>query len=181
MMIILDKPYRIGERVSTKNYDGIVEEIGLRSTKIRLLNGHLASIPNEEMARSDIENIGRRPFIRRLINLRIPINTPVDKSKRAVEIVREILKDHEGMEPDFPPRVYLHEFDSDALLLRVCYWYHPPEYWEYMAFSERVNLEIKERFGAEEIEFALPTTVTELRGDSAADLASAGGGGKLAT
>ena len=48
MMIILDKPYRLDERIVIKGYDGFVEEIGLRSTKLRLLNGHQATIPNED-------------------------------------------------------------------------------------------------------------------------------------
>ncbi|GAG86301.1 unnamed protein product, partial [marine sediment metagenome] len=60
IIILLDKPYKIGQRIVVKGHDGIVEEIGLRSTRLRLLNGNQTTIPNEEMARLDIENIGRR-------------------------------------------------------------------------------------------------------------------------
>jgi MscS family membrane protein len=66
-------PYRIGERIVVKGYDGVVEEVGLRSTKIRMLTGHLTTIPNEEMARCDIENIGRRPSIRRVSDIPVPL------------------------------------------------------------------------------------------------------------
>ena len=59
IMILLDKPYKVGQRIVAKGHDGIVEEIGLRSTRIRLLTGHQTAIPNDEMAKIDIENIGR--------------------------------------------------------------------------------------------------------------------------
>ena len=160
MMIILDKPYRVGERIITKGYDGVVEEIGLRSTKIRLLNGHLASIPNEEMARSDIENVGRRRHIRRTADIPLPLDLSGEKARRAVDIVREILDHHEGSEPDFPPRVYMSEWKRDCLQLRLIYWYHPPDYWEFQAFSQRVNMQILESFESEGIKLALPSSTT---------------------
>ena len=49
MMIMLDKPFKVGERIIAKGYEGIVEDIGLRSTKLRSLTGHQVSIPNEEL------------------------------------------------------------------------------------------------------------------------------------
>ncbi len=160
MMIMLDKPYRVGERIRAKGYDGIVEEIGLRSTKIRLLTGHMATIPNEEMARSDIENIARRPHIRRIADLRIPLDTPPEKVQRALDIVRTILADHAGMPADFPPRVYLNDFNRDSLNLRMIYWYQPPDYWDFLALSERINLRIMHEFAAAGLKFAPPTTTT---------------------
>jgi MscS family membrane protein len=90
-MIFLDKPYRVGQRVNVMGQDGTVESIGLRSTKIRLLTGHLTAIPNEKMATVEVENIGRRPHIRRLFNITVTYDTPPEKIKRAVEILREIL------------------------------------------------------------------------------------------
>ncbi|TWU14581.1 Low conductance mechanosensitive channel YnaI [Symmachiella macrocystis] len=162
VMITLDKPYRVGERIVTKGYDGLVEEIGLRSTKIRLLNGHQASIPNEEMARSDIENIGRRPYIRRAATIEMPSFTPVAKINRALEIVRDALQDHEGMKEDFPPRVYLRDINPASIGILVIYWYHPPDYWEYLAFSEKLNLQLMQQFEAEHIPFAKRTLTVEM-------------------
>ncbi len=96
LMLLLDKPFRVGQRIKAHGHDGIVEEIGLRSTKIRLLNGHVTSIPNEHMADADIENVGMRPYIRRLFNVTITYGTPLPKVRRAVEIIREILAVPEG-------------------------------------------------------------------------------------
>jgi MscS family membrane protein len=121
-MILLDKPYQVGQRIVVKGHDGVVEEIGLRSTKMRLLTGHLTTIPNDQMAGTDVENIGRRPHIRRLTNIKITYDTPPEKVEKAVSIVLEILDDHEGMDPEFPPRAYFNEFNPTSLNLIVMYF-----------------------------------------------------------
>jgi len=165
IIILLDKPYLVGQRIAVKGHDGVVEEIGLRSTKMRLLNGHQATIPNGEMAGGDIENIGRRPHIRRLTSIPITYNTPLEKIEKAVVIIQQILDNHEGMHPEFPPRVYFNEFNPASLnILFVC-WYHPPDYWRFLEFSQRVNMQIMREFRKEGIKFALPTTTTYLAQD----------------
>lgn len=162
IMITLDKPYQVGERIVTKGYDGFVEEIGLRSTKIRLLSGHQASIPNEEMARSDIENIGRRPHIRHSATLQMPSCTSFAKVNHALAIVRGALKNHEGMKAEFPPRVFLRDVNDASIGIVLIFWYHPPDYWEYLAFSERVYLQIMKQFEAAAIPFARPARLVHV-------------------
>jgi len=132
---------------------------------VRTLTGHLVTVPNEKMATSKIENIGKRPSIRRLSNITITYDTPPDKVERALEIIRSILENHEGMHPDFPPRAYFNEFNDASLNILMIYWYHPPNYWDFAAFSERINLQIMRAFEAEGIEFAFPTTTTYLAHD----------------
>jgi len=165
IIVLLDKPYQVGQRIVIKGHDGVVEEIGLRSTKIRLLTGHQTTVPNEQMAGSDIENIGRRPHIRRLTNIALPYNTPLDKVQKAVDIIRTTLDNHEGMDPDFPPRVYFNEFNPASLNIIVLYWYHPPNYWDFLDFNQRVNMQIMQEFEKEGIKFAFPTTTTHLAPD----------------
>jgi MscS family membrane protein len=165
VMILLDKPYRVGQRVTVKGHDGVVEEIGLRSTKIRLLTGHQTTVPNEQMASVDVENIGRRPYIRRRTDITITYDTPPEKVEKAVNIIETILDNHEGMEPDFPPRVYFNEFNPYSLNLLVLYWYHPPDFWSFLEFSQGVNLQIMREFKKEGIRFAFPTSTTYLTQD----------------
>jgi len=165
IMIMLDKPFVVGDRVVVEGADGPVEDIGFRCTRIRTLTGHLVAVPNEKMARVNIENIGRRPSIRRLTNITITYDTPPEKVKRALTIIREILDNHEGMDPDFPPRVYFNEFNDASLNILMIYWFFPPNYWDFQAFNERVNLQIMRAFEMEGIEFAFPTTTTYLAQD----------------
>ncbi|MBN1557065.1 MAG: mechanosensitive ion channel family protein, partial [Lentisphaerae bacterium] len=165
LVILGDKPFEIGDRVVVDGHDGPVEQVGFRSTKIRTLEGHLVTVPNAEIVNRTIQNIGKRPHIRRLANITITYDTPPDKVERALAIVREILKDHEGMDAEFPPRVFFSDFNDCSLNIMMLYWYHPPDYWAYMAFTERVNMEILRRFNAEGIEFAFPTQTLYLAGD----------------
>jgi len=164
VMILADRPYNVGERIVVNGYDGEVEEIGLRSTKLRLLTGHQTSIPNAVIERAEIENIGRRPHIRRKQDIRLAIDTPPDKVERAVEIIRDILDNHEGMRKEYPPRIYFDRFRSDGLNIVMFYWYHPADYWAYLDFSQRTNSAILKAFEAEGISLALPASKSVIAG-----------------
>jgi len=102
-MLFVDKPFEMGDRIVVNGYDGPVEEVGLRSTRIRTLDGHLVTIPNGELAHEKIQNISKRPFLKRVANITVTYDTPPEKVERAVEILQDILDDHEGMSSDWPP------------------------------------------------------------------------------
>lgn len=156
LCLLADKPFRVGERIIFKTYDGVVEDIGLRSTTIRLLTGHQVTLPNDQLAGNDVENVGRRPYIRRVGAIQIPLDSRCEKVEQAVAIIREELDDHEGMDPNHPPRVYLDEFTSDAFSIQFYYWYSPPDFWKFKAFSEKLNFSIFRKFEAQGIQFSLP-------------------------
>lgn len=157
VMIFADRPFELGDRIVVDGHDGPVESVGFRSTRIRTLDGHLVTVPNGEVAHKTIHNIGKRPYIRRVMNVRIAYDTPPEKLQRSLEIIEAALQDHEGMKPDLPPRVFLEDFHESALNVRAIYWYHPPNYWDYCAFGERLNLELIRQFDAEGIRFGLPS------------------------
>ncbi len=127
-----------------------------------MLSGHQATISNEQMANTDIENISRRPHIRQLFNIAIRYDTPLEKVERAVNIIKGILENHEGMDPEFTPRVYFNKFNRDSLNIIIVFWYHPPDYWAFMAESQRINKQIMREFEKEGIKFALPSTSVSL-------------------
>jgi MscS family membrane protein len=154
--LLSDKPFRVGERILFKGYDGVVEDIGLRSTRLRLLSGPQVTVPNDQLAGNDVENVGRRQYIRRVGEIYIPLDTPHERVLQAVGIVRGELDDHEGMDRDRPPRVHFDEFTPDGFRIRFIYWYSPPDHWRFKAFSERLNLEIFRRFEEQGIQFSLP-------------------------
>ena len=174
MMLLLDKPFQVGQRIKVRGHEGTVEEIGLRSTKIRLLNGHVTSIPNDDVAKADIENVGQRPFIKRVMDITITYDTPPEKIDEAIDIVKDILsvKMHDGEEinrrvntADYEPRIAFNELNSDSLNIRVMYWYFPPDYWEYMAHAHYVNRALIKRFNEAGIDFAFPTQTLYLASD----------------
>jgi MscS family membrane protein len=165
LMIFADKPFNVGELIDLNGQIGSVEEVGVRTTKVKTLDGHMLSIPNGSLANMTIHNIGKRTFIRRVFDVTITYDTPPEKVDRAIELLKEILDNHEGMDPNLPPKVYFDNLNADSLNLKCYYWYHPPLFWDYMDFNERINLEIFKRFNEEGIDFAFPTQTIYLAGD----------------
>jgi len=157
--IFTDRPFQMGEMVKIGDHSGPVEEVGFRSTRVRTLQGHLVTIPNSKIVDTAVENIGRRPFIRRTSNLTITYDSGHDKTTRAVEIVKKVLAEtpEVNTDPDRPPRVYFSDFNDWSLNIYMSYWVKPPDYWLYQEVNERVNFEIMKRFEAEKIEFAFPS------------------------
>jgi MscS family membrane protein len=170
--VIFDKPFVIGERIVVNDIDGTIEEMGFLSTRIRTLIGHLVTIPNSTMANSIINNISRRPYIRRLVNITITYDTPIKKIEKAVEIIKNILEKYKDkMHPDFPSRVFFNEFNDYSLNILVLYWYYPPSYWDYLELNQKINLQIMREFEKEGIEFAFPTQTVYLANDDRRQLA----------
>ncbi len=154
--VLLDKPYRVGERIVVKEHDGFVEDIGLRSTKIRTLDNRMISIPNDMMAEAEIQNIGNHKFIRRISDLRIPLDTPRQHVEQAVMCIRQVLENQDSLSPEIPPRVHFTEFNPDSFNIRVTYWFGPPNLPAFQNFSEKINLEIMRAFEKNGIQFSLP-------------------------
>ena len=165
--IFMDRPFQMGELVKIGEHLGPVEEVGFRSTRIRTLEGHLVTIPNNVIASSSVENIGRRPYIRRISNITITYDCGYTKAKRAVEIIKDVLAGVPQLntDPEKPPRVYFSDFNDWSLNIYMSYWVRPPDYWLYHQVNEQVNLEIMKRFEAEQIEFAFPTQTLYVKKD----------------
>ncbi len=166
LVVLADKPFELDERVKVGGYDGVVEEVGFRSTRIRTLKGHLVTLPNGELANQMIENVGRRPFIKRVMTVGITYGTPPEKVQKALDILGEVLDGHEGMQPAFPPKIFFKDFSDSSLDLTAFYWYHPPDYWAYMRHAGQVNMEVLKRFNEEGIEFAFPSRTLYFAGEA---------------
>ncbi len=166
--IFADRPFQLGERVVIAGYDGMIEEVGFRSTRLRLLNGHLVTIPNGVVANSAVENIDRRPSIKRVMEVTCTYDTPPEKIQRGVDIIRELLDARkENFPAENPPRVYFNDFGSHSLDIIVYYWFTPADWWAYLEFNHDFNSELLKRFNEEGIEFAFPTqTLYMKKGDS---------------
>ncbi|MBK5938004.1 mechanosensitive ion channel family protein [Halochromatium roseum] len=181
VILFADKPFRVGDRVVIGDHQGMIEEIGLRSTRLRTLDGHLVSLPNDEVCISSIENVAARPNIKRLLNVTLTYDTPPEKIERAIEIIQQLLsleedgdrsedalgrpsnqRIHEDDE-NLPPRVYFSDLNADSLNILVLYWFSPPDYWAYLEHATWFNLQLIERFNAAGIEFAFPTQTIDLK------------------
>lgn len=156
LVIFGDHPFQLGDQISVDETSGAVEEVGMRSTRIRTFDGHLVTFPNGELANKTIRNISRRPYIKRVANIALTYDTPAEKVQRAIEIIKEeLIRQNEKLHPDMPPRVYFNDFNADSLNIQMTYWFVPAsDYWAFMDFDQALNLTVLRRFKAEGIEFA---------------------------
>lgn len=160
--VFVDKPFKIGDRIQLDNVDGTVESIGLRSTRVRNLDGHLITVPNKAMGNAIITNITRRPNIKTVMNIGITYDTPVEKVKRALEILHEIYRGHPKTHDVI---ISFNKFESSSLNLLVVHWWNSTDYREYLGGMQELNLAVKARFDAEGIEFAFPTQTVYVKQD----------------
>ena len=156
----------MGDRIKIAGHDGAVEEVGFRSTRIRTLMGHQVTIPNSMVANEPVENIGRRPYLKRVLNVTVTYDTPPEKLQRGMDIIREMLDARmEHFAEESPPRVYFSDFNDSSLNIVVYYWFTPPDWWEYLEFNHDFNMELLRRFYEEGIEFAFPTQTLYVKKD----------------
>ena len=163
IVVFVDKPFRIGDRIRLDAVDGTVETIGLRSTRVRNLDGHLVTIPNKTMGNATITNISRRPNIKTEMNIGITYDTPVEKVKLAVMILEEVYRSH-AMTEDLI--VSFNVFASSSLNILVVHWWKSLDMKAYLAGMQELNLKIKTRFDAEGIAFAFPSRTVYHKLDS---------------
>ncbi len=161
--IFLDKPFHIGDRIKVENVDGMVETIGLRSTRVRNLDGHHVTIPNKLMGNAVITNITRRPTIKTEMNLGLTYDTPVEKVKRATMLLEEIFRANPKTTDLI---ISFNKFADSALNIFVVHVWNGTDVRQHFVEMQELNLNIKERFDAEKIEFAFPTQTVHLKTDA---------------
>ena len=159
--IFLDKPFHIGDCIKVESVEGTVETIGLRSTSIRNANGHHVIIPNKIMGNAIITNVTRRPAIKTEMNLGLTYDTPAEKVKRATLLLEEIFRSNPKTGDLL---ITFNKFADSALNLSVIHVWNGTDANLHAAEMQALNLQIKERFDAEKIGFALPSQTIYLKG-----------------
>ena len=160
--IFIDKPFKIGDRIQLSGVDGMVEQINLRSTRVRNLDGHLVTIPNKTMGNATITNVSGRPNIKTTLVLGLTYSTPTAKVKEAVEILREIYKHPKTHDVE----ISFKQFADSSLNIEIVHWFATADMREYTAGIGAFNLQIKDCFEKAGIEFAFPTRTLLVKQDS---------------
>jgi MscS family membrane protein len=162
--VFVDKPFRIGDRIKIDTVDGHVESIGLRSTRVRTLDGHLAAIPNKTVGASTIVNVTERPSIKTEMNISLAYDTPTAKVRLALRLIEEVYRAHART---LDLVVGFNKFGDSTLNIQVVHWWGGTDFKDYLAGIQEMNLTLKERFETEQIHFAFPTQTVHLKQDRA--------------
>ena len=170
-----DRPFDVGDYVSVGQDTGTVEEVGLRSTRIRTLARTLVTVPNGLVAAGRVENFSARDRIMYNPVLRLSYGTTADELRLVIEGIGGLLRSHPKVFQG-ELRVRLASFGESALNVEVWCWVATRDYLEYTAVVEELNfaiVAIVERAGAS---FAFPSRTVYLA-RSGADAAAPGSAG----
>lgn len=153
IMILIDRPFKIGDWVIINDIEGIVEDIGFRSTRIRTFAKALVSVPNSIVATTAITNWSMRD--RRRINFSIGVtySTPRNLLEKAVKEIDEMLKLHPQIHKD-PLMVYFTDFKASSLDIFIYCFATTAEWGKYLEIKQDVNLKIMEILENLGIDFA---------------------------
>jgi small-conductance mechanosensitive channel len=152
--IYFDKPFRIGDFIIVGTDSGIVEKIGIKSTRLRTLQGEELVISNAELTTARVQNFKKMQERRIVMQFGITYETPQERVQEVPGIVTRIFEDLAGGRLD---RVHFTSFGDSALLFEVVYYIESSDYVQYLDIQQKFNFDLMRRFAEVGIEFAYPT------------------------
>lgn len=155
IVIILEKPFLIGDWIKTSSIEGSVEEITFRSTKIRAFDQALITVPNSSLANENIINFSKMGKRRVTFNLQLNCQTPSDKIKKCLNRIENMLKSYPGIHPE-TIFVIFDKFNESSLDIFLYFFTNTTVWGEYLAVKEKVNFEILRILDEEAVALALP-------------------------
>lgn len=169
--LILDRPFKVGDWIQVGNdVDGDVEEIGLRSTKVRTWPKTVISIPNAVLANEKINNWSRMPKRRVKQVIGVTYETSPETMNAIVEDFRRILREDAGVNQEFI-LVNWTDFGASSLDILVYYFTHTTKWLEYMEVRQRINTKLAQCVAVHGSSVAFPTRTLYLEGENARRLA----------
>lgn len=152
--ILLDKPFVPGDFVIVGDFMGTVEQIGVKTTRLRSLNGEQIVFANNDLLQSRLRNYKRMTERRVSFRLGVTYQTSVEQLRAIPGMLRDIVKTQEKTRFD---RAHFASYGDFALTFEVVYYVLDADYNLYMDVQQAINLALYERFAAAGIEFAYPT------------------------
>jgi small-conductance mechanosensitive channel len=172
LAIVLDKPFVVGDSITVDALSGTVEHIGLKTTRIRSVNGEQLIFSNADLLRSRIRNFKRMQERRVVFTVGVSYDTPPDAVARIPQMLREAVEAQQQVRFD---RSHFVSYGDSSLNFETVYFVLTGDYMAYANVNQAVNLAVLQRFAAEKIEFAFPTRTVVVKGSGAR---GDGGGGK---
>jgi MscS family membrane protein len=151
--IFIDKMFKIKDRIVVNDVEGVVEEIGLRSTKIRKLDGRLVTVPNSKFTNNEVENVSSEPSRKVILTLGISCDSEPEKIQKAIKISEKVLEKNKNLLKK--NTVFFSGFGNFTYDIMVIYYIKKGA--DIAQTKTEVNLEIVEQFNKNNIEMPYPT------------------------
>ena len=158
--IIFDKPFEVGDFIIVGDFMGVVENIGIKTTRLTSLGGEQLVFSNSDLTGSRIKNYKRMAQRRVVFSFGVEYGTEEEKLKSIPATVKTIISDIEDTTYD---RAHFQKFGNSSLDFEVVYYVLSSDYNKYMDIQERINFEIFSKFNKEGISFAFPTQTLHVK------------------
>ncbi|MBD3299979.1 MAG: mechanosensitive ion channel [Candidatus Moranbacteria bacterium] len=160
LSILSDKPFQVGDFISTGQESGTVKKIGIKTTRVTTLDGDELVIPNKNLTESRVHNFKKIKKRRGSFDFGITYETSRKKLEKIPQKIEEIINNIDKLEIE---RVTFKEFGDSSLVFNAVFYIDSPDYGLYMKKRQVINFKIMEYFEKEGIEFAYPTRTVFLR------------------
>lgn len=162
LVIFLDKPFIVGDWIEIEKYEGTVEDITFRSTRVRTFENSVVNIPNAVIANDSIINWSRMEKRRNKVNLCLEIDTPLEKVQIVQQRIKKMLIQHDDVIDD----TIIVRFDNitdNGINLLVCSYTNSIDYASYLEEKEKINFKIMQILKEENVELAYDTKTVLLK------------------
>ena len=162
LVIFLDKPFIVGDWIQMEDFEGTVEDITFRSTRVRTFENSLVNIPNSIISNSSIINWSKMEKRRYKTNLCVEIDTPLDKLQKFKTRVQEMLESREAIYDD-SIIVKFDEIKDNGLNILICSYTGSIDYVSYLTEKEDINYKIMKILQEEGIQLAYDTKTVHVK------------------
>ena len=156
VMIFIDKPFKIGDWITSGDIDGTVEEVGFRSTRVRTFRNSVIYVPNGKLADTVIDNNGLREFRRFRTILAIKYDTPPIRIEVFVEGLKRILHNHPKTNKE-KYEIHLNDMGASSLDILFYIFFEAPTWSDELQFRQEIILDILRLGEKLSVHFAFPT------------------------
>ena len=162
--LITDRPFRVGDWIKVGDDEGYVEQIGFRSTRIRTFPKTQITIPNSVIANTSINNFSRMPKRRVKMTVGVTYETNADQMEAVVNKIRDLLRDHPEVDPEFL-MVNFTDFGGSSLDILVYYFTKSTKWAHYLQVRQEINLSIMRVIEESGLSIAFPSRTVYLKSE----------------
>ncbi len=164
LSIVVDKPFVNGDFIIVDDYMGTVENVGLKTTRIRSLGGEQIIFSNSDLLKTRVRNYKRMYERRVVFAFGVTYQTTPEQLEKIPKLVRQIVESQQNVRFD---RSHFQKFGESSLDFETVYWVLSPDYNAYMDIQQAINLAILRALAQEQVGFAFPTRTLEIAGQGA--------------
>ena len=159
--VLLDRPFRVGDWIRIGEVEGVVEEVGFRSTRVRTFYASLITLPNARLIDASVDNYGARQFRRWSTRVQITYDTPPASVDAFCEGIRQLVRENESMRQD-AFEIHLNEFGADGLEIMLYVFFLAPDWSTELRLRHDLALDILSLADRLGVRIAFPTRTIQL-------------------